>query len=200
MGGARQIECTINGIGERAGNAALEEVVMAIRTRPDFGLYTDIKTPKILATSQMLSNITGVSVQPNKAIVGANAFAHEAGIHQDGMLKNPETYEIMKPEDVGVVHSQLVLGKHSGQAAVFARLEKLGFPVSDDQKERVFDRFKQLADKKEIVDADLVSIVLGEENTTRTPWKLTGIWGEIAYSLGANDNGVSYNIVIQNNI
>jgi 2-isopropylmalate synthase len=131
--GARQIECTINGIGERAGNTSLEEVVMAIKTRKDlFNVYTGINSNQIMTTSKLLTHITGVSVQPNKAIVGANAFAHESGIHQDGLLKNMMTYEIMKPEDIGIAKSTLVLGKHSGRHAVVDRLKNLGYELSKD--------------------------------------------------------------------
>ncbi|MBN2401382.1 MAG: 2-isopropylmalate synthase [Spirochaetes bacterium] len=159
--GARQIECTVNGIGERAGNTSLEEVVMAIRTRKDlYNVFTDINTNQILATSKLLTHITGVSVQPNKAIVGANAFAHESGIHQDGLLKNAFTYEIMKPEDVGIAKSTLVLGKHSGRHAVVDRLKKLGYKLSQEELDRFFKYFKDLADKKkEIFDEDLEVII-----------------------------------------
>ncbi len=155
--GARQVECTINGIGERAGNTSLEEIVMAIRTRKDlFNVYTGINTNQIMAASKLLTHITGVSVQPNKAIVGANAFAHESGIHQDGLLKNVYTYEIMKPEDVGIAKSTLVLGKHSGRHAVVDRLKSLGYELSKDELDRFFKYFKDLADrKKEIFDDDL---------------------------------------------
>ncbi len=160
--GARQVECTINGLGERAGNASLEEVVMAVRTRKDvFPVETDIDTSHIVPTSRLVSNITGFAVQPNKAIVGANAFAHEAGIHQDGVLKHRETYEIMQAEDVGWNANKLVLGKHSGRAAFVARLEALG--ISFETKEELtaaFARFKELADKKhEIFDEDLQALV-----------------------------------------
>ncbi len=159
--GARQIECTINGIGERAGNAALEEVVMAMKTRPD--LFPDgcnIDTRQILATSKLLSQITGQEVQANKAIVGKNAFAHEAGIHQHGMLANRLTYEIMKPEDVGYNKSQLILGKHSGRNAICDRLRDLGIEVGD-QVDDIFVKFKALADKKKnIYDEDLIMIAM----------------------------------------
>ncbi len=159
--GARQIECTVNGIGERAGNTSLEEVVMAIRTRGDlFPAQTNINTKQIMATSKLLSTITGVSVQPNKAIVGANAFAHESGIHQDGMLKNAMTYEIMKPEDVGISKSNFVLGKHSGRHAILDRLKELGFELGHDEIDRFFKYFKDLADrKKQIFDEDLVALI-----------------------------------------
>ncbi|MFT6386965.1 MAG: 2-isopropylmalate synthase [Cellvibrionaceae bacterium] len=162
MHGARQIECTINGLGERAGNAALEEVVMAVRTRHDiYPVETNIDASHIVPTSRLVSSITGFPVQPNKAIVGANAFAHESGIHQDGILKHRETYEIMRAEDVGWNANKLVLGKHSGRAAVKARYEELGIAfASQDEFKDVFSRFKALADKKhEIFDEDLQSIV-----------------------------------------
>ncbi len=159
--GARQVECTINGIGERAGNAALEELVMALRTRPDALPYnTGITTELITKASRLVSTITGFSVQPNKAIVGANAFAHEAGIHQDGVLKNAETYEIMTPESVGLRRSTLVMGKHSGRHAFRAKLKELGYSLRDNQLEDAFVRFKDLADaKKEIFDEDLLALV-----------------------------------------
>ena len=156
--GARQVECTINGLGERAGNAALEEIVMAVRTRADiFPVETRIDTTHIVPTSRLVSSITGFPVQPNKAIVGANAFAHESGIHQDGVLKHRETYEIMRAQDVGWADNKLVLGKHSGRAAFRARLEELGFSFADGAElDAAFARFKALADKKhEIFDEDL---------------------------------------------
>ena len=160
--GARQIECTINGIGERAGNAALEEVAMAIRTRPDAAPYqTNIVTTSILRTSKLLSTITGFDVQPNKAIVGRNAFAHESGIHQDGVLKNAATYEIMTPESVGWTKSNLVMGKHSGRAAFRDKLRALGYgEVGDNKLNDAFRRFKDLADRKKAVyDEDIVALV-----------------------------------------
>ena len=160
--GVRQVECTINGIGERAGNAALEEVAMAIRTRPDAVPYTTgIDTPKILRVSKMLATITGFDVQPNKAIVGRNAFAHESGIHQDGVLKNAATYEIMTPESVGWTKSSLVMGKHSGRAAFRDKLKALGYgEVGENRLNEAFRRFKDLADRKKIVyDEDLVALV-----------------------------------------
>jgi 2-isopropylmalate synthase len=162
--GARQVECTINGIGERAGNAALEEIVMAVATRKDFfHLTTGIKTENLYPTSRLLTMITGIPVQPNKAIVGANAFAHESGIHQDGLLKEKSTYEIMTPQSVGISDSSLVLGKHSGRHSVSDRLKKLGYLLNRDELNRVFARFKELADlKKEIFDEDL-EIIVGEE-------------------------------------
>jgi 2-isopropylmalate synthase len=162
--GARQIECTINGIGERAGNASLEEIVMALKTRKDFfEIDTQVRTEEIFKSSRLLSSITGVHVQPNKAIVGENAFAHEAGIHQDGVLKEKLTYEIMKPEDIGRAANKLVMGKHSGRAALAARLRELGFDLDEGELGKAFKRFKDLADKKkEIFDDDLISIVKDE--------------------------------------
>jgi 2-isopropylmalate synthase len=162
LNGARQIECTINGLGERAGNTSLEEVVMAVRTRQDiFDCDTNIDTKNILAVSRLVSSITGFVVQPNKAIVGANAFAHEAGIHQDGILKHRETYEIMKAEDVGWHANTLVMGKHSGRNAFKVRMSELGVEFdSDDELNNAFSRFKALADKKhDIFDEDLQALV-----------------------------------------
>ncbi len=163
--GARQIECTINGIGERAGNASLEEVVMAIKTRPQlFQMKTDINSELLLSTSKLLQSITGQSVQANKAIVGQNAFAHEAGIHQHGILKNRATYEIMKAEDVGWNESSMVLGKHSGKNAVEDRLKKIGVQLESDELQEYMLKFKALADrKKDIYDEDLIMISLGAE-------------------------------------
>ena len=159
--GARQAEVTINGIGERAGNTSLEELVMALHTRPNYlPMTTQINTEHIHPTSRLVSMITGIPVQPNKAIVGANAFAHEAGIHQDGMLKNPMTYEIMKPETIGLSTSKLVLGKHSGRHALRSHLKDLGYDLSDEEINLVFKKFKELADKKKhVVDEDLEAIV-----------------------------------------
>jgi 2-isopropylmalate synthase len=162
MHGARQVECTINGLGERAGNAALEEIVMAVKTRKDMmPVQTTIDTTHIVPTSRLVSSITGFPVQPNKAIVGANAFAHESGIHQDGILKHRETYEIMRAEDVGWNTNKLVLGKHSGRAAVKARFEALGITFTDSEAlNAAFIRFKDLADKKhEVFDEDLQALV-----------------------------------------
>jgi 2-isopropylmalate synthase len=162
--GARQVEVTVNGIGERAGNTSLEEVVMALHTRqPRYGLTTNILTDQISRTSRMVSSLTGMPVPPNKAIVGSNAFAHEAGIHQHGMLKNQRTYEIMTPETVGVPKSKLILGKHSGRHAFRARLEKMGYDLSKDECDEAFRHFKDLADrKKTITDADLQALVTEE--------------------------------------
>ena len=159
--GARQAEVTVNGIGERAGNTSLEEVVMSLVTRHNsLGLKSSIKTEYIHPTSRLVSMITGILVQPNKAIVGANAFAHEAGIHQDGVLKNPMTYEIMKPEMIGLSTNKLVLGKHSGRHAMRSRLKQMGYDLSDEEINLVFTRFKELADKKKhVVDEDLEVIV-----------------------------------------
>ncbi len=162
VNGARQVECTINGLGERAGNAALEEVVMAVRTRPDaFDCTTGIDTSQIVPTSRLVANITGFAVQPNKAIVGANAFAHESGIHQDGVLKSRETYEIMRAEDVGWTANRMVLGKHSGRNAFRTRMQELGVEfASEEELNAVFFRFKQLADKKhDIFDEDLQALI-----------------------------------------
>jgi 2-isopropylmalate synthase len=162
--GARQAEVTVNGIGERAGNTSLEEVVMAIHTRPQFfGLRTNVDTTQIIRTSRMVSTYTGIPVQPNKAIVGANAFAHEAGIHQDGVLKNPLTYEIMKPETVGLAESSLVLGKHSGRHAFKTRLQALGYDLPKEQLDQVFERFKQLCDKKKVVDDRDIEALIADE-------------------------------------
>jgi 2-isopropylmalate synthase len=159
--GARQAEVTINGIGERAGNTSLEEVVMSLHTRPNYLPFSsNIRTELIYPTSRLVSMITGIIVQPNKAIVGANAFAHEAGIHQDGVLKNPMTYEIMKPETIGLSASKLVLGKHSGRHALRFHLKEMGYDLSDEELKIVFTKFKELADKKKhVVDEDLEVIV-----------------------------------------
>jgi 2-isopropylmalate synthase len=162
--GARQVECTINGIGERAGNTAMEEVVMAIKTRADgFGVETGIVTEEIYATSLLVSQITGISVPANKAIVGANAFAHEAGIHQDGVLKYRQSYEIMAPESIGLASNRLVLGKHSGRHALTARVRALGLDTSGVDMNALFDRFKALADsKKDVYDEDVIALVAQE--------------------------------------
>src|SRR5690606_10135425 len=159
--GARQVECTINGLGERAGNAAMEEVVMALRTRSDAMPFdTGIETQHIMKASHLVSTITGFPVQPNKAIVGANAFAHESGIHQDGVLKHAGTYEIMTPESVGLNRSILVMGKHSGRHAFKEKLKELGYELGDNAIQEAFRRFKDLADKKkEVYDEDIVALV-----------------------------------------
>ena len=174
MQGARQVECTVNGIGERAGNCSLEEVVMALRTRQDvFGVHTDVDTRQIIKTSRLVSGVTGVAVQRNKAIVGENAFAHEAGIHQDGMLKEKSTYEIMRPEDVGLDRSRLVLGKHSGRHAFHDRLKGLGIELDEAHFERVFEHFKDLADKKkEVFDEDIEALVREEMEVVPDIFKL----------------------------
>lgn len=160
MQGALQVECTINGIGERAGNASLEEIVMSLKTRNSFfGRDTRIETAEIYPTSQLLEEITGIGVQPNKAIVGDNAFAHEAGIHQDGVLKNPMTYEIMTPQSVGIPSNKLVLGKHSGRKALNNRLKELGFEFTRDGLDKVYKEFIELADlKKVVLDEELIAI------------------------------------------
>ena len=175
--GARQVECTINGIGERAGNAALEEIVMALRTRaPHYGVATNIRTQRLYPTSRLLVAVTGSVVARNKAIVGENAFAHESGIHQHGMLRHRETYEIMAPEDVGVSRSSLVLGKHSGRAALADRLKTLGHEMDEAALNRAFIAFKELADrKKEVFDADLEAIALGIHGEDAGPWRLVSI-------------------------
>jgi 2-isopropylmalate synthase len=173
--GARQVECTINGIGERAGNASMEEIVMAIRTRKDvfLGLETQIKASGIYKASRLVSKLTGFVVAPNKAIVGGNAFRHEAGIHQDGVLKERSTYEIIKPEDVGFTGTGIVLGKHSGRHALTERLKELGFNLTLEQLDKVNERFKALADKKKnIFDDDLISIVEDETKLIKPIWKL----------------------------
>lgn len=172
--GAGQVECTINGIGERAGNCALEEVVMALRVRQDvYGADTGIISQRLVPTSRLVAGITGMVVQRNKAIVGQNAFAHEAGIHQDGILKEPKTYEIMRPEDVGFSRSDLVLGKHSGRAALAARAKALGYQLTPEQLERVFHEFKILADKKkEVYDGDLAALIEQETRVVADTWSL----------------------------
>ena len=175
--GARQIECTINGLGERAGNCALEEVVMALVTRADhFGLKTGINTRKLYPTSRLVSHVTGLQVQRNKAIVGQNAFSHEAGIHQDGMLKNSATYEIMNPETVGISRTELVLGKHSGRAALRQRVVDLGYHLTDDQLQRVFEGFKILADRKKVIyDADVEALAEAQIHSGPNLWALEAI-------------------------
>jgi 2-isopropylmalate synthase len=166
--GARAVECTINGLGERAGNCALEELVMVLKTRSDFfGFTTGVRTRELFRTSRLVSRLTGLSVQRNKAIVGANAFAHEAGVHQDGILKERTTYEIMRPEDVGIEGTELVLGKHSGRHAFRNQLDRMGIKLSDEEAERAFARFIELADKKKsIYDDDLIAIARDEMGDT----------------------------------
>jgi 2-isopropylmalate synthase len=175
--GARQAEVTVNGIGERAGNTSLEEIVMALHTRRSvFGYETGIDTTQISRISRMVSNYTGIPVQPNKAVVGANAFAHEAGIHQDGMLKNQMTYEIMRPETVGLSRSKLVLGKHSGRHALKTHLAEMGYDLSESELNQTFTRFKELADKKKIItDADLEALLEDEAYRTIEYYKLDGL-------------------------
>lgn len=176
-GGARQIECTINGLGERAGNTALEEVVMAMKTRHDIMPWrTGIDTTKIMAISRRVATVSGFNVQFNKAIVGKNAFAHESGIHQDGMLKNRENFEIMRPEDIGLSGTSLPLGKHSGRAALRDKLEHLGYEVGDNQLKDIFVRFKELADrKKEVFDDDVIALMRSGENAEQDHLQLVSM-------------------------
>jgi 2-isopropylmalate synthase len=176
--GARQVEVTLNGIGERAGNTSLEEIVMTVHTRPqNYDVESDIDTTQLMRTSRMVSAYTGIPVQPNKAIVGTNAFAHEAGIHQDGMLKHHTTYEIMRPETVGLTESALVLGKHSGRHAFRKHLEEMGYDdLSKEELNQAFDRFKRVADKKKIVtDADIEAIITDEFYQPQEIWKLNTV-------------------------
>ncbi len=178
-GGARQVECTINGLGERAGNAALEEIVMAIKVREDFysNVYTNINTKEIYPTSRMIATITGIEPQPNKAIVGRNAFAHESGIHQDGVLKHKKTYEIFSPEEIGLNKDDtIVLGKHSGRAAFKDKLEKLGFILSEEELNSAFIKFKELADKKkDIYDDDLRALVTSNMTSVENAYELVAL-------------------------
>jgi 2-isopropylmalate synthase len=180
--GAGQIECTINGLGERAGNCSLEEVVMALRTRHDYyQAGTKIDTTRLVPTSRLVASITGMLVQRNKAIVGRNAFAHEAGIHQDGMLKEPTTYEIMRPEDVGFTKTDLVLGKHSGRAALADRAKALGYHLTPEQLDAVFAEFKKLADKKkEIYDGDVAALIEERNTKIEDQWQFVGYRVEAA--------------------
>jgi len=178
-GGARQIEGALNGIGERAGNSAIEEIIMALKTRQDFFnvKMNNIATDQIYSASKLLSAITGNPVQRNKAIVGRNAFAHESGIHQHGILANRETYEIMKPEDIGISEENIILGKHSGRAALKSRAEKLGFTLADNQLQSVFVEFKKLADeKREVFDSDLEALILGQAVGAGGPWTLQSLY------------------------
>ena len=172
--GAAQVECTVNGIGERAGNASMEEIVMALHTRRDFyGAETGINTRQIYRSSKLLSNITGVPIPPSKAIVGANAFAHESGIHQHGVIANAQTYEIMNSTDVGVPQNTMVLGKHSGKHALREKLESMGYELSDEELESVFARFKAMADKKKnITGSDLEALVLHRRNNINPTCRL----------------------------
>ncbi len=199
--GAGQIECTINGLGERAGNCSLEEIVMAMRTRNDYyHADTGVVSRRLVPTSRLVASITGIHVQRNKAIVGQNAFAHEAGIHQDGMLKERTTYEIMRPEDVGFAKTDLVLGKHSGRAALVDRAKALGFSLSDEQVGAIFEQFKILADKKkEIYDGDLAVLIEQEIHAVAEPWTFdsyqlaagTGKVPEVALALRHGDERFS---------
>ena len=180
VAGARQVECTINGLGERAGNAAMEEIVMALKTRQDIfeGYTTNINTKEIMRSSKLVATITGIEPQPNKAIVGKNAFAHESGIHQDGVLKNAETYEIMRPEDIGIEkNNSIVMGKHSGRAAFKDKLNQLGFDkISDDEINRSFERFKMLCDKKkDIMDDDIRMIITDEKLSKNIQYELISL-------------------------
>jgi 2-isopropylmalate synthase len=189
LNGAGQIECTINGIGERAGNCSLEEVVMSLRTRHDiFDADTNINTEEIMRSSRLVTKITGMSVQPNKAIVGANAFAHESGIHQDGLLKDKSTYEIIKPESIGLHKTKFVLGKHSGRHAFRTRLIELGYTLSDEEINSAFERFKKLADqKKEIYDEDLEALVSEEYTMVPEIYSLV----DLSFSSGTNREPVA---------
>jgi 2-isopropylmalate synthase len=175
--GARQVECTINGIGERAGNCSLEEVVMALKTRAEFfGLWSGVETTRLYPASRLVSSITGMHVPRNKAIVGENAFAHEAGIHQHGMLQHASTYEIMRPEDVGLSRSNLVLGKHSGRHAFRDRVRELGFELDEFETNRAFQSFKKLADrKKDVYDSDIEAIILNVDSSSTGPWLLQSL-------------------------
>ena len=186
--GAQQVECTINGIGERAGNTSLEEVCMAIRTRKEyFDFYTSIDSTKLYPTSRLVSTITGMHVPRNKAIVGDNAFSHEAGIHQHGMLRHASTYEIMKPQDVGIGRSNLVLGKHSGRHAFLDRVTELGYELSDEDLGPAFKEFKKLADrKKDIFDSDIEAIVLNADGGTLNTWELVDLETSSGSSWGAH--------------
>jgi len=186
--GAQQVECTINGIGERAGNTSLEEVCMAIRTRKEyFDFYTSIDSTKLYPTSRLVSTITGMHVPRNKAIVGDNAFSHEAGIHQHGMLRHASTYEIMKPQDVGIGRSNLVLGKHSGRHAFLDRVTELGYELSDEDLGPAFKEFKKLADrKKDIFDSDIEAIVLNVDGGTLNNWELVDLETSSGSSWGAH--------------
>jgi 2-isopropylmalate synthase len=177
VAGARQVECTINGIGERAGNCSLEEIVMALRTRETFfNARTNLQSQKLYPASRLVSSITGMPIPRNKAIVGENAFAHESGIHQHGMLKHASTYEIMRPQDVGLSRSALVLGKHSGRHALRERIKELGFDIDETEFARVFEEFKALADKKkELFDGDIEALVLKAEGQDQGPWSLESL-------------------------
>ena len=190
--GARQVECTINGIGERAGNAALEEIVMALRTRADhYGCQTNINSERLHPTSRQLAAITGNLVPRNKAIVGENAFAHESGIHQHGMLADNRTYEIMRPADVGVAESRLVLGKHSGRHAIAERVKKMGYQLDDPAIDSLFQRFKVLADQKSaIYDADLEALASGQDDSIVGPWRIIALRVESGIGAGQHPSAV----------
>jgi 2-isopropylmalate synthase len=202
--GAGQIECTINGIGERAGNCSLEEVVMALRTRADFyRADTRIKSQRLVPTSRLVANITGLQVPRNKAVVGRNAFAHEAGIHQDGMLKERTTYEIMRPEDVGFAKTDLVLGKHSGRAALADRAKALGYHLTTEQLQRVFESFKILADKKkEVYDGDIAALIDQQIHDVADSWSMvsyvlsagTGQTPSVTLTLSRGDEQVTQTV------
>jgi 2-isopropylmalate synthase len=191
VAGARQIECTINGIGERAGNCSLEEVVMALKTRAAFfNVTTGIHTTRLYPTSRLVSSITGMPIPRNKAVVGENAFAHESGIHQHGMLRHHSTYEIMRPEEVGLSRTHLVLGKHSGRHAFRERVQALGFELEEAELNRVFEEFKALADKKkELFDGDIEALVLRAAGTASGPWTL------VELSTEAHSGGVARAVV-----
>jgi 2-isopropylmalate synthase len=178
VAGARQIECTVNGIGERAGNCSLEEIVMALRTRVGFyGVHTGVHTTRLYPTSRLVSTITGMPIPRNKAVIGENAFAHESGIHQHGMLKHHSTYEIMRPQDVGLTRTSLVLGKHSGRHAFRERVRELGFELDETELNRVFAEFKSLADKKkELFDGDIEALVLRAGDASSGPWSIEKLW------------------------
>lgn len=184
--GAGQVECTVNGIGERAGNCSLEEIVMALRTRADYyNATTRVETSRLVPTSRLVSSVTGMEVQRNKAIVGRNAFAHESGIHQDGMLKNPTTYEIMRPEDVGFQKTDLVLGKHSGRAALADRAKALGHALEGDELQEVFEAFKKLADKKkEVYDSDIIALIDKRVSPAEDQWQL------VRYEVKVSGDGI----------
>lgn len=192
--GARQVECTINGIGERAGNASLEEIVMALRVRQDILPFeTAINTEQIYKTSQMLSNITGILVQPNKAIVGKNAFAHEAGIHQDGVLKHKQTYEIMRPESIGLKQSTLVLGKHSGRHALQKKFEEMGYNLTRSELDKAYKLFTRLADrKKEVFEEDLLAIVQDGLREIQETYSL-----RLVQSLAGNPKSAAATVVLE---
>ncbi len=184
--GANQVECTINGIGERAGNAALEEIVMNLKTRADYyNAYTNIKTQEIYATSKLLSKITGIKTQPNKAVIGDNAFAHESGVHQHGVLANRATYEIMSPQDIGIPKNKIVLGKHSGKHALIERYKELGITLKDDEVNKIFEEFKHLADaKKTVTDHDLELLVHNKQFEIPEEYKLI-------YYLNTSSNSIT---------